>query len=124
MIRMKINSEVLLWYSVQGTYSLLKWLYWAVPEKNLIQNTLKSSCSLFHFQAISNIAILVPLLFLKILALRYITYMRMCVLYLWWSLRHSLPSASDNFRKIGSHPPPACLSSPLTLKRTQKQKVL
>ena len=27
MIRMKINSEVLLWYSVQGTYSLLKWLY-------------------------------------------------------------------------------------------------
>ena len=93
-------------------------------RKNLIQNTLKSSCSLFHFQAISNIAILVPLLFLKILALRYITYMRMCVLYLWWSLRHSLPSASDNFRKIGSHPPPACLSSPLTLKRTQKQKVL
>ena len=28
----------------------------------------------------------------------------MCVLYLWRSLRHSLPSASDNFPKIGSHP--------------------
>ena len=34
-------------------------------RKNLIQNTLKSSCSLFHFQAISNIAILVNFSFWK-----------------------------------------------------------
>ena len=35
--------------------------------------------------------------------------MRMCVLYLWRSLRHSLPSGSDNFPKIGS---PILLISP------------